>query len=390
MNPFVFLRGELRRSWGGVLALVLVLAFAGSLSPAVSVMERAIRAGMAHAADAFDLVIGARGSSVDLILGTVYLSEQALDLLPAGTMEAVKAQGGARWAAPLAFGDHWKEYPLAGTSEELVLLGGRRPLASGRVFADHDEAVVGAGVPLREGDTFEPGHGSVSSVIPGEEEHGRHDHAFTVVGRMPPTGTPWDRAIVVPIEGLWAMHDAGDAAGRCSAVVVKPVTIADAYRLRAALNTPDSQAVFSGEVLTRLFATLEQTQKVMLLLASGAQAVAMAAALVAGFFAVAIRVREMALLRALGASRAFIALSVWLLVTFIMLAGCAAGLGLGCLMATAVSVWVQAQTGVSLTVSPGSQELLAALVSLLVGSAGAFLPAWFACRRAAGALLRSS
>ena len=277
MNPFLFLRGEFRRSWGGALALALVLAFAGSLSPAVSMMERAIRSGMAESADAFDLLVGARGSAVDLVLGAVYLRPEALSLLPEGMLEEVKSHGGIRWAAPLAFGDRWRDFPLAGTSSELVNLGGRRPLASGRMFLNTDEAVVGAGVPLKEGDSFAPSHGSVAEAALDEDGSSRaHEHMFRVVGKMPATGTPWDRAIVVPIEALWNMHGAGT--GRSSVVVVKPVTVADAYRLRAAFNARDTQAVFSGEVLTRLFSTLEDMHNVMLMLTSAAQAAALAAA----------------------------------------------------------------------------------------------------------------
>ena len=392
MNPFLFLRGEFRRSWGGALALALVLAFAGSLSPAVSMMERSIRSGMAQAADAFDLLVGAKGSSVDLVLGAVYLRPEPLPLLPYGTFEAVKAHGGIRWAAPLAFGDRWRDYPLAGTSSELVTLGGRRPLASGRMFLTDEEAVVGAGVPLREGDVFSPSHGSVAEAAldeNGKSSHA-HEHSFRVVGRMPATGTPWDRAIVVPIEALWNMHGAGAGAGRCSVVVVKPVTVADAYRLRGTLSGPETQSVFTGEVLTRLFGTLEQMHDVMMLLTSGAQAAALAAALVSGFFAVAMRVRALALLRALGASHSFLAVSVWLMVSGIMFAGCALGLGLGCLMASAASAWIQAETGVALTATLSARECLVAFAAAGCGCIAAFLPAWFACRRTAGELLRSA
>ncbi|WP_346664999.1 ABC transporter permease [uncultured Mailhella sp.] len=390
MNPFLFLRGEFRRSWGGALALALVLAFAGSLSPAVSMMERSIRSGMAQAADAFDLLVGAKGSAVDLVLGAVYLRPEPLPLLPLGTLEAVKAHGGVRWAAPLAFGDRWRDYPLAGTSSELVTLGGKRPLASGRMFLTGDEAVVGAGVPLKEGDVFSPSHGSVAEAALDEGGRSAHDHSFRVVGRMPATGTPWDRAVVVPIEALWNMHDAGTGSGRCSVVVVKPVTVADAYRLRGALNGPESQSVFTGEVLTRLFGTMEQMHDVMMLLASGAQAAALAAALVSGFFAVAMRVRALALLRALGASHGFLAVSVWLMVSGVLLAGSALGLGLGCLMASAASSWIQAETGVALTVTLTAGDALAALAAAGCGCLAAFLPAWFACRRTAGELLRSA
>ena len=390
MNPFLFLRGEFRRSWGGALALALVLAFAGSLSPAVSMMERSIRSGMAQAADAFDLLVGAKGSAVDLVLGAVYLRPEPLPLLPLGTLEAVKAHGGVRWAAPLAFGDRWRDYPLAGTSSELVTLGGKRPLASGRMFLTDDEAVVGAGVPLKEGDVFSPSHGSVVEAALDEGGRSSHDHSFRVVGRMPATGTPWDRAVVVPIEALWHMHDAGKGSGRCSVVVVKPVTVADASRLRSALTGPESQSVFTGEVLTRLFGTMEQMHDVMMLLASGAQAAALAAALVSGFFAVAMRVRALALLRALGASHGFLAVSVWLMVSGVLFAGSALGLGLGCLMASAASSWIQAETGVALTVTLTAGDALAALAAAGCGCLAAFLPAWFASRRTAGELLRSA
>lgn len=385
MNPFLFLRGEFRRSWGGALALALVLAFAGSLSPAVSMLERAVRSGMAQSADAFDLLVGTKGSAVDLVLGAVYLRPEPLSLLPEGTLENVKAHGGIRWAAPLAFGDRWRDYPIAGTSSELVTLGGRRPLASGRMFVSNNEAVVGAGVPLQVGESFAPSHGSVAEAALGEGTE--HAHDFRVVGRMPATGTPWDRAVIVPVEALWAMHDGGY--GRCSAVVVKPVTVADAYRLRSALNDDRTQAVFSGEVLTRLFGTLEQMHDVMLLLGSGAQAAALAAALVSGFFAVAMRVRAMALLRALGASHGFLAVSVWLMVSGIMAAGCALGVGLGYLTAVAAAQWIQAETGVALMVSLSAGECLTALAAAGCGCAAAFLPAWFACRKTAGELLRS-
>lgn len=388
MNPFLFLRGEFRRSWGGALALALVLAFAGSLSPAVSMMERSIRSGMARSADAFDLLVGAKGSAVDLVLGAVYLQPEPLSLLPYGTLEEVKAHGGVRWAAPLAFGDRWKEFPLAGTSSELVTLGNTRPLASGRMFLNSSEAVVGAGVPLKEGDSFAPSHGSVAEAALDGDGSRAHAHSFRVVGRMPATGTPWDRAIVVPIEALWRMHGAGTGTGRCSAVVVKPVSVADAYRLRSSLNNAGTQAVFSGEVLTRLFGMLEEMHDVMLLLASGAQAAALAAALVSGFFAVAMRVRALALLRALGASHGFLAVSVWLMVSGVMFAGCAMGLGLGCMMASVASAWIQAETGVALTVSLSAAECLTAFGAAGCGCLAAFLPAWFACRRTAGELLR--
>ena len=285
MNPLMLIKGELRRSFGGILALALVLALSLSLGVGVSMTERAVRQGTARAGDAFDLLVGAQGSSVQLMLGAVYLRPQSLPLVPGGAVTEILTQEGVVWAAPLAFGDRWNASPLVGTTTDMVTLGGNRTLAEGRAFAAQDEAVLGAGVPLLLGEAFSPMHGQVSA------SHNEHGHVrYKAVGRLPETGTPWDNAILIPIESVWAVHDALPDAGHglplghlfegkgsplpgVSAVVVKPESIAAAYRLRAFWQTatlPDAdgrpvnmQGVFTGEVLTELFATLGDMRDIM-------------------------------------------------------------------------------------------------------------------------------
>ena len=145
MNPLMLIKGELRRSFGGILALALVLALSLSLGVGVSMTERAVRQGTARAGDAFDLLVGAQGSSVQLMLGAVYLRPQSLPLVPGSAVTEILKQEGVVWAAPLAFGDRWNASPLVGTSRDMVTLGGKRTLAEGRAFAAQDEAVLGAG-----------------------------------------------------------------------------------------------------------------------------------------------------------------------------------------------------------------------------------------------------
>ena len=207
----------------------------------------------------------------------------------------------------------------------MVTLGGNRTLAEGRAFAAQDEAVLGAGVPLRLGEAFSPMHGQVSA------SHNEHGHVrYKAVGRLPETGTPWDNAILIPIESVWAVHDALPDAGHglplghlfegkgsplpgVSAVVVKPESIAAAYRLRAFWQTatlPDAdgrpvnmQGVFTGEVLTELFATLGDMRDIMTGMAYAAQFVALCGVMLVGGMAVSMRKRMLGTLRVLGAPR---------------------------------------------------------------------------------------
>lgn len=374
MNPLCILKAEWRRSRQGMLALALVLGLAVSMGLALSMLERGVRQGAAHAGDDFDLLVGASGSPTQLLLSTVYLQPQPLPLLAHETLARVAASSGTAWVAPLAFGDRWQQFPLVGTSAVLATLDGKRPLAEGNNFADHDEAVIGAAVPLRVGETFSPVHGRVA--LPDGDP--AHEHAaFRVVGRMPPTGSPWDRAILVPLEAVWSTHGlhAGDAGAGISALVVKPRTVADAYKLRAAWQTSATQAVFTGEVLTNLFATLGDVRAMMQGVAAVAQGIALAGVVLATLFAVALRRDTLVLLRTLGAPRAYLMASIWGLAGCVIVGGVLAGMALGLLEAHLVAMLIEHKAATVLPLRFTMGEARMAGLFVLAGLVVAGIPA---------------
>ncbi len=64
---------------------------------------------------------------------------------------------------------------------------------------------------MKVGETFQPTHGIPRDGNP-EEDADPHEHGamITVVGRMKPTGSPWDFAIFVPVELVWQLHSLHD------------------------------------------------------------------------------------------------------------------------------------------------------------------------------------
>ena len=384
MNPLMLIKGELRRSSGGILALALVLALSLSLGVGVSMTERAVRQGTARAGDAFDLLVGAQGSSVQLMLGAVYLRPQSLPLVPGGAVTEILTQEGV----------------------------GNRTLAEGRAFAAQDEAVLGAGVPLRLGEAFSPMHGQVSA------SHNEHGHVrYKAVGRLPETGTPWDNAILIPIESVWAVHDALPDAGHglplghlfegkgsplpgVSAVVVKPESIAAAYRLRAFWQTatlPDAdgrpvnmQGVFTGEVLTELFTTLGDMRDIMTGMAYAAQFVALCGVMLVGGMAVSMRQRMLGTLRVLGAPRAYLVLSVWCVVSVSIAVGTLAGLLFGCGLSEGAALLMFRQTGIMLSPQLTLAEGSFAAASFALGSLCALFPAYMVYRKTGAVALGDS
>ncbi len=412
MNPLPLIRAEGRTALPFAVTFVLVLALAIALGVAAAALERSVRRGSAAAAEDFDLVVGAPGSSADLVLASVYLRPAALPLLPGSLLATLPVDPGVAWAAPIGFGDNWRGRPIVGTTPDLVTLGGRRALPEGRAFAARDEAVIGAKVPLALGATVKPQHGAGhgNPLVPRHHDHdddedGAHgDAAYKVVGRLPPQDNPWDQAILVPIETVWGLHGLtdghaaddgrvgppfdGQAVAGVPAILIKPRAVADAYALRARLRAEGQLALFPAELLVELHRLLGGVGTLVGAITLATQLLVFVAVLLAVVVALAARRRRLAVLRALGASRGFIFLLVWgELLGLLGLAG-ALGLGFGMLLAWGLAALGSASSGVGLAITVGGPEILRVAVLVALGAALAVVPGWLGFRRPVAADLR--
>lgn len=421
MIRFVF--ADLRRLWAGSLVVILLVALATALGVAVTLQERALRLGSARAADKFDLVVGAAGSETQLVLSSIFLQAAPLPLVSGKVLHDLTEDPRVLWAAPVGFGDSFDGHPIVGTTTALID-GAGGGLAEGRAFAARAEAVIGAAVPLRPGQEVKPMHG-----MAGEGGHTHAEIAYRVVGRMAPTGTPWDRAILVPIEAVWGLHgmepggahahdesdhdssghdDAtegdpphheeptaalggpwSEATPGVPAILVKPRTFADAYKLRGEYRAGATLAVFPGEVLTALYATLGDAKAVLNAVALGAQLLVAAAIALVTVMHVSQRRRQIGALRALGAPRLALFGIVWLelfvLVAIGILAGCALGYG----AARLLSALFTRENGVVLPVAFARADFTLVLALLGVSALLSALPAWMAYRQPPAAALRA-
>ena len=228
--------------------------------------------------------------------------------------------------------------------------------------------------------------------------------SYVAVGRLPRSGSPWDRAIIAPVEALWRLHarPAGHEEGShrlgppwgesetagASAIVVKPRSVADAYRLRARYRDAETMAVFPAEALVPMYLVLGDARDLMSLMGLVTQTLVVAAVLRAVFASLAHRRRQLGVLRALGASRRYVFLTVWLHVSVLVGLGAAAGLCLGWGGAWALSAVLHARTGVGLPVTISWTEVAAAASLAVAGALVAAIPSWHAYRQPVSALLR--
>jgi len=404
MNPLPVVVAELRRNWFGALAVVALVAIGVALATALSAQERALREASARAADRFDLVVGRPGSPTQLVLTTVYLQAAPLELLPADSLGLMQQMPGVAALAPVAVTDSFRGYPVVGTTADFATDHGRIAVTDGRRFTRIDEALVGSAVAVPLGQSLLPTHGA-----PAENIIESHDHAFsfTVVGRLAPTGTPWDRAILVPIEGVWAMHDEGrptasgqavalgppwpdGQAGAVPAVVIKPKTVNDAYALRKSLRGHDSTAIFPAEVLIPLYALLGNVGGLVAALSFALDTLLLAAVTLVIAAVLAARRETMGALRALGAPPSYLFAAGWLYGLALVGAGVGIGFGAGALLAHALGAYVGGRAGFVIAASPGSREAALAAGLLAAGSLLAALPSLASLRAPVRRLLQGA
>ncbi|GAB5373725.1 MAG: FtsX-like permease family protein [Acuticoccus sp.] len=363
------------------LLFVLIIAASVGIGVGLIAQERGLRQGTAQAADKFDLIIAAPGSEITAMLAAVYLQPADMPLVSGAVFDEVANDPRVAIAAPIAFGDSVDGAPVVGTSPQFVAhLAG--PLAQGRVFETAREAVAGARVGLALGDRFEPAHGL------GHDTEGEGAHAgeeFRIVGRMAPTGSPWDRAVLVPAEAVWQVHGlapghGADWDGRVGppyaadhfpgtpAILVRAEQLWANYALRSQFTRADAMAFFPGAVLAQLHGLLGDVRQAMSALAILTEILVTAGVLTGLLVLTRLYAQRLALLRALGAPGRFVFAVVWSYAATLIVAGALLGVAVGYAATAAISQVLSARTDILVGATLGWPEaqLVAAFVSLTI------------------------
>ena len=150
-----------------------------------------------------DLVIGAKGSPLQLILAGVYHAD-----VPPGNIALADTKPWVKHplvqsATPLALGDSFKGFRIVGSTHEYITIY-KGKIAAGELWSKPLEIVVGSQVAsktgLKIGSTFSGVHGL---------DDGGHSHdqdSYTVVGILQPTKTILDRLLITSMESVWKLH----------------------------------------------------------------------------------------------------------------------------------------------------------------------------------------
>ncbi|MBC7844258.1 MAG: ABC transporter permease [Gemmatimonadaceae bacterium] len=427
-----------------VTSILTVLAVALSITLLLGVEQarRGMRESFTGTIKGTDLVVGARGGTLQLLLGAVFGIGSPTGSVPYGVYEQWAKHPAIRWTVPLAIGDSHRGYRVIGTTPGLFehwryRSAGTLTFAEGKVIATARDVVLGSDVAekLRYalGSEITVGHGL--NAVAGLGDH--ESHPFVVVGILKQTFTPLDRALFVTLDGIEAMHgDEGAGPGGAptmpgaeappvmpgaspptampgaSAPSVMPGASGPAYtppsnifqdqpkalsaflvgtktrfetlRLQREINQFKAEpltAVIPGVTLAELWRTLGTVEGGLRLVGALTIIVGLIGMLVSLYSSLEARRREMAVLRAVGARPGMIVSLLVLESGLLTLLGCVLGVGMtmgGFAIAQGV---IESRTGVHIAVqAPGTLEWLYIGVVLSAGVLVGLVPAWRAYR----------
>lgn len=336
------------------------IALACGLLMTVWVVKTQAQAAFVSTSTAFDAVLGARGSKLQLVLNGIFHLEASPGNLAASDYELIRKHPAVKTAIPIAVGDNLRGYRIVGTVPQLLTNveyapGKKYAVApGGKVFGEAArEAVVGSfaaeRLGLKVGSTFQPFHGLTF------DEKALHEEVFTVTGILTPTNTPADKVIWVPIKGVQTMsgHDP-KAATDVSAVLIQLRAASAGVMLDLMINKQGNRMTFAypvGAIMADFFGKISWFDRVLALVAYLVALVAAGSVLASIYNSMSARQRDLAILRALGARRRTIFGAVVAEAAGIGALGAAVGFAIYFGLLTLVAGAIRAQTGVVLDVT---------------------------------------
>lgn len=182
---------------------ILTLSLSIALLLGIQQLKTSFQHQMNNNLGGIDLVIGAKGSPLQLVLASILHLDNPTGNIPYKEAKKIGKNRLIETAVPISYGDNYKGYKIVGTTHDFAKLYNAE-LEKGQNFNKSLEAIVGSSVAerlnIKIGDTFLSSHGLVENDIHVHEEE------FKVVGILKPTQKVIDRLIVTNLQSVWDVH----------------------------------------------------------------------------------------------------------------------------------------------------------------------------------------
>ncbi len=385
MNLFQLAWSYLRARPLGTLLNVLLLALGVGTIGFVLIVDGQIGESLNRDAKGIDLVVGAKGSPIQLMLAGIFHLDVPTGNIPLKSAQELAKNPLIRRVIPLSIADSFRGFWIVGTTPDYINLYDGT-FASGGAWTDRMQAVFGSTVAahtkLSVGGRFVGSHG----LAEGGPVHG--DSVYTVVGVLKPTGTVLDRLVLVNPESVWFVHEGNvtdpeekkviEDERQVTILLVQYATPLAAVSLPRKINAETNmQAASPAYETARLFRMIGVGADVIRAFGGVVLATAALSLFIALYHALNERAYDIAVLRTLGARPFSIAMMLMLEALMLAILGGFFGLLLAHGLAAILAWWMARQESLPINAwAFSSGELWLVVPSLLAATLAALLPSW--------------
>ncbi|MDO8768336.1 MAG: ABC transporter permease [Burkholderiaceae bacterium] len=154
-----------------------------------------------------DVVVGAKGSPMQLILAGVFHIDTPTGNIPLADVKELQKNPQVAKLIPLSLGDSFRGFRIVGTTADYVTHYDAK-LAQGALWQQPMEAVLGAEVAattgMKAGNSFIGSHGLGAGNSSG---HAHEGNPYQITGVLAPCGCVLDRLILTATESVWRVHE---------------------------------------------------------------------------------------------------------------------------------------------------------------------------------------
>lgn len=204
MNNFTLAWKNITQQCGSTTLSVLLTAFSVAILLVIYVSDNTFEKQLENNSKNIDLVIGAKGSPLQIILSSLYHVDNPTGNIPLSEVTKLADNPFVKQAVPISLGDNYKGHRIIGTDTSFMSMY-ELSLSKGTLWTKSFEIVIGAEVArkhkLKIGDEIHSAHGLSADA------HIHEEHLFKVVGILEPAKTVADNLILSNLASVWEVHD---------------------------------------------------------------------------------------------------------------------------------------------------------------------------------------
>ena len=207
MNIFkLSIKNIISKPLNSILSLALLILGIGIISLLLQ-LNSLIKTQMDNNLKGIDMVVGAKGSPLQLILSAVYHIDSPTGNISVEDAEEIKNNRMVGSSIDLLYGDNYKGYRIVGTEDKFLDLYNAK-IKDGKKWNAPFEVVVGAKIYSKLNINLDDELVSSHGLRETGESH--VNQSFKVVGLLEPSNSVVDQLIITSPQSIWDLHDEHD------------------------------------------------------------------------------------------------------------------------------------------------------------------------------------